>query len=132
MNRKTTSLVIICLVLITVINSALATTVRPLSDSEFAYAFAVLSDAKKVTYSCTTYEKKSSIKITSCWLEKKNNNTWKYSKSLAVPTQEVTNNYDYIVSMDYSDSIGSGTFRVGFIVDADGHAITRYSNERTF
>ena len=38
----------------------------------------------------------------------------------------------YSALMDYSSKIGTGTFRVGFTVNADGHAITRYSNSRTF
>ena len=34
--------------------------------------------------------------------------------------------------MNHSYIIGAGTYRVGFTANADGHAITRYSNERTF
>jgi len=38
----------------------------------------------------------------------------------------------YLKEMDYSDKIGTGTYRIGATFDADGHSITRYSNSRTF
>lgn len=41
-------------------------------------------------------------------------------------------NTSYYKEMDYSDKIGTGTYRVGATFDADGHSITRYSNSRTF
>ena len=39
---------------------------------------------------------------------------------------------DYSTEVDYSSYIGTGTYRVAGMFNADGHMITRYSNERTF
>lgn len=95
-------------------------------------ASASLSERKDVSFSCTTYQTKSSIKVTGVWLQRKVDGSWKYECALTAPSNEATNTIIYGAVMDYSDKIGTGTFRVGFIVNADGHAITRYSNERTF
>ena len=51
---------------------------------------------------------------------------------LDAPINTATNSMSFGALMDYSSQIDTGTFRVGFTVNADGHAITRYSNSRTF
>ena len=51
---------------------------------------------------------------------------------LDAPTNTATNSMSFGVLMDYSSQIDTGTFRVGFTVNVDGHAITRYFNSRTF
>lgn len=104
----------------------------PYADSEFVMASAALDSSKMVTFSCATHQKKESIAITKCFLQKKTNNVWMKVRDLDVPSYVAVNTNAYASYMDYSDQIGSGTFRVGFTVDADGHAITRYSNSRTF
>ncbi len=43
-----------------------------------------------------------------------------------------SNTFSDYKEMDYSDKIGTGTYRIGATFDADGHSITRYSNSRTF
>lgn len=95
-------------------------------------ASALLSTRKDVSFSCSTYEVKSTIKITSCWLQKKSGNNWVWVCSLTAPSTVAYNTDIYSALMDYSSKIGTATFRTGFTVNADGHAITRYSNSRTF
>lgn len=114
------------------VNCAYATEVEVCADSEFAYAFASLSTTKGVSFSCTTYEIKTCIKITNCWLQQKIDGEWSDVSSLSTPSTQSSNTNTYGSYMDYSNEIGSGTFRVAFTVNADGHAITRYSNERTY
>lgn len=131
---KKNTLVLICAILLTCVitNIAVASEVMPLADSEFDIASALLSTRKDVSFSCSTYEVKSTIKITSCWLQKKSGNNWVWVCSLTAPSTVAYNTDIYSALMDYSSKIGTGTFRVGFTVNADGHAITRYSNSRTF
>ena len=126
--------VLVCLVLIISVytSTAIASEIMPLADSEFFSASALLSTRKDVSFSCSTYDLKSTIKITSCWLEKKSGNNWAWECSLTSPSTIATNTDTYAALMDYSSQIGTGTYRVGFTVNADGHAITRYSNSRTF
>ena len=125
---------LVCLVLIisVCISTANAFEIMPLADSEFDVASALLSTRKDVSFSCLTYEIKGTIKITSCWLQKKSGDNWVWVCSLTAPITVATNTDTYAALMDYSSKIGTGTFRVGFTVNADGHAITRYSNSRTF
>lgn len=112
--------------------SACAINITPYADSEFGMASASLSSLKAVTFSCMTYQKKNSISITKCWLQQKSNGKWQKVCDLDAPSNIATNTSSYGAYMDYSSDIGTGTFRIGFTVDADGHAITRYSNERSF
>lgn len=132
MKKAYYAVVISVLALMIVCSMSFAEGIMPYADSEFMSATASLSDRKDVSFSCTTYETKSSIKVTGVWLQRKEDGKWKYERSLPAPSKEATDTIIYGALMDYSDKIDTGTFRVGFIVDADGHSITRYSNERTF
>lgn len=119
-------------IFIMLLNVAYASDVQLCADSEFAYAFASLSSSKSVTFSCTTYDEKGYIRITACWLQHKVGENWEGASSLSVPDVLRENTNTYGAYMDYSSAIGKGTFRIAFTVEADGHAITRYSNERTY
>lgn len=132
--NKSMVLRVLCLVAITclMVNYACAIEIVPYEDSEFMSASASLSERKDVSFSCVTYYDKETIKITACWLQKKNGNTWSKVCTLQAPTVVMNNINVYAAVMDYSSSIGTGTYRIGFTVNADGHAITRYSNEQTF
>ena len=72
------------------------------------------------------------MSITKCWLQQKINYRWIKVCDLDALTNTATNAISFGTLMDYSSPIDTGTFRVGFTVNADGHAITRYSNSRTF
>ena len=103
------------------------------ADTVFGSASAFLSSSKLVVFDCTLYDVHNRISVTSVWLEQEINGEWEYVKSLNAPSYVAINMMDYGVEVDYSTSItGTGTFRVGFTVDADGYSISRYSNSRTF
>ena len=55
-----------------------------------------------------------------------------FSITVVIYIANKDDNPAYTAYMDYSSSIGSGTYRIGFIANADGHTVTRYSNERTY
>lgn len=105
----------------------------PYADSEFSSVTTSLKSTKQVSFRAVTYNLKSSISVTACWLEKKNNNgLWTTICSLEVPSDVSEDDFSYYATMDYSSKIGTGTYRIRATYDADGHAITRYSNERKF
>lgn len=132
MNMKV-KIVALCLIVVTIFGTiAYAAELAPYADSEFSMASASLMKGKDVTFSCSTNQRKNAIRITKCWLQKKTNNVWRKECDLAAPSVVAENTAAYGAYMDYSSDIGTGTYRIGFTVDADGHAITRYSNERTF
>lgn len=132
MKKKLIAAVVGVILLVLFVQSACATGITPYADSEFSIASASLSSYKTVSFSCVTYVEKECISVTSCWLQQKVNNRWKRVCDLDAPTNTATNSISFGSYMDYSSDIGTGTYRIGFTVDADGHAITRYSNERSF
>lgn len=132
MNTKVKALIAALLLSLVLLNIAFASEIVPYADTEFSRATASLTANKTVSFSCMTIQEKEQIAITSCWLQKKANNKWSWAGSLEAPMTIATNTTLYAAVMDYSDKIGSGTYRIGFTINADGHAITRYSNERTF
>ena len=128
-------LVLLCLAcfLITMLPSAIAEDiVRPMADTEFASATANLTSRKTVIYTLTTYEDKNVLAIESCWLMKKVDGEWTFVCGLPRPDQRGSNTFSFATEVDYSSYIGTGTYRVAGMFNADGHMITRYSNERTF
>lgn len=133
MNRKRTVCLLLCLLMTLMSTVAFANEVAPRADLYFNSASAFLASNKLVVFDCVAYAVYNRISITSVWLEQKIDGEWEYVKSLTPPSYVATNMADYGAEVDYSSSItGTGTFRVGFTVDADGYSISRYSNSRTF
>ncbi len=132
MNAKMKIFIGLLLLSLVLFNIAFASEIVPYADTEFSRATASLTTRKTVSFSCITHQQKSKIVITKCWLEKKANNSWRWVSNLEVPSTVAENTTLYAAVIDYSDDIGSGTYRIGFTINADGHSITRYSNERTF
>lgn len=61
----------VCLLVLCIFTIASAESIQPYADTEFAYASAALTTKKLVSFSCTTYDDKNTIQITSCWLQKR-------------------------------------------------------------
>ncbi len=113
--------------------NANASEIMPYADSEFNSATTLLKATKQVSFRAVTYSVKSSISVSACWLEKKNNDgTWSTVCPLPTPSFVASETFAYATTVDYSDYIGTGTYRIRATYNADGHTITRYSNERTF
>ena len=93
-----------------------------------------LTTSKSALFSAHTYDIGGSIKVASCWLQKKVGDNWTYYCWLPAPTDESNNTIGYGSSMDYSSYIPSdgNTYRVAGRFVADGHSATRYSNQRCF
>ena len=119
--------------MVMMVGSAFAQDIVPYADEVFHRASATLYSDKWVTYNCVTIGTAAELKITSCWLQKKINGSWVWQRSLPTGGHVERNSANLLYDVDYSSYItGAGTYRVGFTANADGHTITRYSNERTF
>lgn len=119
--------------LVIVTGIAYAEGIVPYADTEFDSASTTLKSSKQVTFRAVTYDTKDCLSVTSCYLEIKNDDgSWSYVCSLPAPTTKYYDAYAYSATVDYSSYIGSGTYRVWATYDADGHSITRCSNERTY
>lgn len=107
--------------------------ITPYADTEFDSATTLLKATKQVSFRAVTYNVKSSISVTTCWLEKENDDgTWSTVCTLPPPGIEAEDTFAYSATVDYSEYIGTGNYRIRATYNADGHTITRYSNERTF
>ena len=93
-----------------------------------------LTTSKTALFSAHTYGIVGSIKVASCWLQKKVGDNWTYYCWLPAPSDESNNTIGYESSMNYSSYIPSdgNTYRVAGRFVADGHHATRYSNQRSY
>ncbi len=132
MNRKIITCFLVCVILTLMSTISIADAVMPCADLYFDSATAFLASNKSVVFDCVAYAIHNKISITSVWLEQQIAGQWEYVKNLTPPSYVSENLPDYGAVCYYSADIGTGTFRVGFTVDADGYAISRYSNARTF
>lgn len=115
-----------------IMSDALAEEVSPYSDSVFVSWAAVLHENKKAEFSASTYAYYKEIKISKCILEEKINGRWINRGHLTKP-DPMYDTIFYAGVCDYSSVIFSGrTYRMEVTFWADGHEMTRYSNERTY
>ena len=132
MNKKLISGILICILLMTTCTAGMANEIVPYADLYFNSASAYLASNKLVVFDCTLYAVYEQISVTNVWLEQQIDGEWEYVKSLTPPSYVAHNMARYGAEVSYSSDIGTGTFRIGFTVNADGYAISRYSNSRTF
>ena len=137
MVKNALGFVLVILMLLSLSNIALATG-KPAdginADPVFDSITITLTTGKSALFSAHTNDIVGSIKVASCWLQKKVGNNWTYYCWLPAPTEESNNTIGYGSSMDYSSYIPSdgNTYRVAGRFVADGHHATRYSNQRSF
>ena len=130
-NRKVLLIILLIAVMTSIFHIAIAEVQPRRADEIFDSATIYLKTTKKVKFDVTTYGNQKTLAVTDCWLEKKSGTKWVKQCDLETPAAR-SNTFSYYKEMDYSDKIGTGTYRVGATFDADGHSITRYSNSRTF
>lgn len=136
MNKKILSLCAVIILLIVFMGTTLAenTPNQINADPVFASITITLTTSKSALFSAYTYGIVGSIKVASCWLQKKVGDNWTYYCWLPAPSDESNNTIGYESSMNYSSYIPSdgNTYRVAGRFVADGHHATRYSNQRSF
>ncbi len=123
--------VIMAIQMLLTLSCAFADQITPRADLVFQNATAALSSRKYVVFSALTYDVADSVSVTSVRLEQKVNGTWSYVTDLSCPPSQ-TSCYRYMQTEYYTSEISTGTYRVVVTFCADGHSITRPSNERTF
>lgn len=121
------------LIVFVLVNTAVATEIMPRADTEFTTTAIVLKSSKTVSFRATTYEVKDSISVTACWLEIENDDgSWSTVCSLPTPSGAASQTFSFSTNADYSSYIGTGNYRIRATFNADGHTLTRTSNERSF
>lgn len=126
------SIMLLSLLLLSIATTAFAADILPYADSYFDSLTINLNSTKKVGYRAVAKEVHNEIKVTSCTLQKKSGTRWINAGSLDAPEVVAQNTRVYDAAMDYSDDIGSGTYRISATFYADGYTVTRTSNERTY
>lgn len=102
------------------------------SNSTFLDATVQSTTSGKVTFTARLRARCASVSVTSCSLEKLENGTWKFVKSLSLPDGK-TNASRYTASKDYSSSLVEGsTYRFKATFSADGEKTTRTSGSITY
>lgn len=129
MMRKVTIILMLVFLMSSVICNVVAST---LADPVFDSISTSLSSSKTVTFIATTFDDCNSISITRVRLYKRINNVWTYQGDLPLPTNATSQPDYYFATADYSDDIGTGTYRLYTTFCADGHNTSGYSNTRTF
>ncbi len=130
--KRFLSITLLCVMMLT-LSIGFAEEIAPYADSVFYSAYISLSTRKDATFVGKTYHIQNTISVTACSLEKKTGaDSWTQVEILTPPKDICTNTHSYGSLVSYTSEIGVGTYRIKATFDADGHTITRYSNERTF
>lgn len=130
MKKRFIAVILVIQFLLT-ISCSFADAITPRADLVFQDANAILCSGKFVVFTASTYDVSGSVSVTSARLEQKVNGTWSYVTDLSCPPSQ-TSCLRYMQTEYYTSEISTGTYRVVVTFCADGHSITRPSNERTF
>lgn len=103
--------------------------ITPYADSVFVSAYAYINSSKQLSIRSITYAIHEEISIIDCWYEIQSGSDWVYVSDIPEACVSTAGMKSVGVDVDCSLLFTSGTYRVGFEVDADGYSITRYSNE---
>ena len=120
--------VIICALLSVTISCAVATSEVSCFSSDTFFSVSVQPTASGVVaFNARLKLKCSSISVTTCTLEKLEDGSWKFVKSLSTPEVK-TNTNRYSASKDYSSSLASGnTYRFKATFSANGETLSQTS-----
>lgn len=137
MKKRIFTLMLIIILLMVNCGSAFAAYNPPSEineDSVFDSITITFSTYKTAAFSAYTNDIVSYIKVVACWLQKKVDGSWVYYCVLPAPSVETNNTIGYESYMNYSSYVPSdgNAYRIGARFVADGHYVTRYSNQRTF
>ena len=137
MSKRVIGLALSIFIFFSFFNIAIAANNPPDSinaDSVFDSITITLTTDKHGDFSAYTNDVVGYIQVASCWLQKKVDGVWVYSRSLPAPTYIEYNTIGYDTYEDYSSYIPSdgNTCRIAARFVADGHHATRYSNQRSF
>lgn len=127
--RKTGIVVVVTILLVfTLIGSAFASGFVPFASSIFDSASISLNSSMTATFKATTMQN-TTIKVTSCTLQKKVNGVWQNASSLTAPPS-ASSTLKYVETKDYSSQCTGGTiYRISATFSAGDETLTRTSGE---
>lgn len=132
MKRFAVSLMVFILAAI-MLGSAFAGELQPYANYYYSDASVAFNSKGKAVFSAITTFKFSELSVTSCTLQVKEGNTWTHDATLTPPSHVAKDRFSYSAEKTYSLSCTSGkTYRLKAVFNADGHTITKYSNEVKF
>jgi len=99
----------------------------------YAEASVAFNSSGKAVFSALTAFQFSELSVTSCSLQVKVGGVWRHDTMLTPPAYVAKNRYTYTAEKTYALNCAPGkTYRSKATFDADGHTITKYSNEVKF
>lgn len=99
----------------------------------YAEASVAFNSSGKAVFSALTAFQFSELSVTSCSLQVKVDGVWRHDTMLTPPAYVAKNLYTYTAEKTYALNCAPGkTYRFKATFDADGHTITKYSNEVKF
>lgn len=132
MKRATMITVVLVLTTMTLC-PALAYNSQINANQYYAEASVALNSSGKAVFSALTTFQFSELSVTSCSLQVKEGGVWKDDVTLTPPSYVAKNRYTYSAEKTYSLNCTSGkTYRFKATYNADGHTITKCSNEVKF
>ncbi len=106
--------------------------IMPLSSENFSRAMVTAYETGNVKFSATLNKVCSTVSVSSCTLQKKEDGRWVFATSLGTPPSK-SDISKYTANKDYSSSMTTGvTYRIVATFDADGETITKTSNSFTY
>jgi len=131
---KRAALITVVLVLTTMtLCPALANNSQIKASQYYAEASVALNSSGKAVFSALTTFQFSELSVTSCSLQVKEDGIWKHDTMLTPPSYVAKNRYTYSAEKTYALNCTPGkTYRFKATFSADGHTITKYSNEVKF
>lgn len=113
--------------------TALANESQIQANHYYSDASVAFNSSGKAVFSAITTFQFNKLSITSCSLQVKEGGVWKHDVTLTPPSQVAQNRFTYSAEKTYSLSCTPGkTYRFKATFNADGHTITKYSNEVKF
>ena len=110
-----------------------ADSIAPLADEEFRSAYISFYSDGEADFRCATYLTKGTLYVKNCQLQKKKaSGGWLNVGSAITPDYKASNATSYLATIDFSDSIGTGTYRITCTFVADDYTLPKASAERTF
>ena len=124
---------VISVVLILCAVVGFADSIAPLADEEFRSAYISFYSDGEADFRCATYLTKGTLYVKNCQLQKKKaSGGWLNVGSAITPDYKASNATSYLATIDFSDSIGTGTYRITCTFVADDYTLPKTSAERTF
>lgn len=132
LSHKITAIALLIVLVLFAVPS-LSEDISPLADEVFRSAYVAFYTDGEADFNCATYLTKGTLYVKNCQLQKKKTSGgWSNVGSAITPDYKASNATSYLATIDFSDSIGTGTYRITCTFVADDYTLPKTSAERTF